>query len=393
MTSSATRRFDVAVIGAGVTGLSAAWHLASRGVSQIALSSSTKAQPATRLGTGLASAGYLDNFTRFSHHFGETEAAGLWRLGEQAFASLRKAAAHFGVQATEGRHVRLATGDDELVEARRAVAQLKAQGFSAALVEGKGLSLSGLRLDERVQAVQDDGAGSRALSIDAADLLDKVSAAVTAPRIPAVTHIRHETQGLVLEHDDGTTTGCEIAIVAAHLETARLVPEIASALVSVADQWTSLTFEGSDAFPESLIGTLFTAKHGHEWGGFTGKDRMILGGARYLRRWAGIEAERADAEPRISEHLLKLAVRTFGFGATPRVAGAGGFLDCRPCDELPIVGPMFGDGRVLVATGFLGSGLTLGWLAGDCLAELVVTGKSDKMPRRLWPERLRSLET
>jgi glycine/D-amino acid oxidase-like deaminating enzyme len=67
-------------------------------------------------------------------------------------------------------------------------------------------------------------------------------------------------------------------------------------------------------------------------------------------------------------------------------------LDCRPCDELPIIGPMFGESRILVGTGYMGLGLSWGFLAGKCLANLVAKGKSPMLPSRLTPARLRSLE-
>ena len=49
------------------------------------------------------------------------------------------------------------------------------------------------------------------------------------------------------------------------------------------------------------------------------------------------------------------------------------------------------DHRIFLATGYMGSGLTMGYLAGQCMAELILTGACPKLPRRLWPERLRSL--
>ena len=62
-----------------------------------------------------------------------------------------------------------------------------------------------------------------------------------------------------------------------------------------------------------------------------------------------------------------------------------------PCDELPLMGPMFGDSRILLAAGYMGTGLTLGFQAGKCLAQLISSGSAPSLPRRLWPERLRSL--
>lgn len=388
-----TRHYDVAVIGAGITGLSAALHLQSRGVTRIGLSSSTKPCGATRLAAGLGSAGFLDNFTRFSHHYGIPAAAELWRFGDEAFRSFVLGARALGVLVRTGHHYRLATADDELTEARRAVEELGAQAFQAHLTPSPA-HLQGLSLTDRVLAVQEDetSPGDRGLVVDTTKVLDRLSSQVTAPRLPAVVTIRHEPAGLVLEHEDGSETSCEIALCAAHLDTGKLVPEIADALVSVADQWSRVVFKEGRGFPDELVGSLFSAKHGHEWGGFAAPGELILGGARYLRKWAGIEAETAEMMPRISEHLLKLAEQTFRWEGHAEIASSKAFLDCRPCDELPIIGPMFGDGRILIATGFLGAGVTLGWFAGDCLAELVATGHCARLPRRLWPERLRSLE-
>ena len=389
------KRYDVAVIGAGITGLSAALHLEARGVARVALSSSTKPRGATRLATGLGTAGFIDNFTRFSYQFGTVTAAESWHFAQNALHSLVSGANRLGISVRTGRHYRLATGEDELVEARRAIAELRGEGFAATLAEG-ACTIGGLTLTPRVLAVQEDETketvGAHALAIDCVALMEAMTRAVKARRVPETKRIRYEPAGLVLEHADGVETRCEVVICAAHLDIAKLVPGIASALVSVADQWCRVVFKEGTGFPDGLIGSVFSAKHGHEWGGFLAPGEMILGGARYLRKWAGIEATEAEVLPAISQHLLKLAVQTFALNGRPELAQAESFLDCRPCDELPVIGPMFGDGRVLVATGFLGAGLTVGWLAGECLAELVATGKSARLPRRYWPERLRSLE-
>jgi glycine/D-amino acid oxidase-like deaminating enzyme len=75
-----------------------------------------------------------------------------------------------------------------------------------------------------------------------------------------------------------------------------------------------------------------------------------------------------------------------------RTVMTNAILDINPCDEIPIAGPMYGRGRLLVAAGFLGLGLSQGFLAGRCLADLVKDGRCDDLPRQLWPERLRSME-
>ena len=67
-------------------------------------------------------------------------------------------------------------------------------------------------------------------------------------------------------------------------------------------------------------------------------------------------------------------------------------LECKACDELPLIGPSHGGSRILLGTGYGLHGIGLGFMAGKCLAELIHFGKSDALPRICWPERLRSWE-
>ena len=55
------------------------------------------------------------------------------------------------------------------------------------------------------------------------------------------------------------------------------------------------------------------------------------------------------------------------------------------------LGPMFSSPQILLATGYMGQGLSFGFLAGKCLSELVLKGESKVLPRYFWPERFRYL--
>ena len=109
-------------------------------------------------------------------------------------------------------------------------------------------------------------------------------------------------------------------------------------------------------------------------------------------RFAGI----GDAKPyidnkissylsqRFTDYLPKLRDRL-------QLVTTTALIGVRPCDELPIIGPMYGNDRLLFACGYLGNGLSWGFQAGKCLAELITEGQSATLPRQLWPERLRSM--
>lgn len=380
-------RYEVLVIGAGVTGLATALRLEERRILNIALSSSKNPDAGTRRAAGLLPRAYVDNFTRFSHVFGEAGAGELWRLAARAHQSLLDFCGGRGVSVARNRHFRLLVGADELKEAGIAVGQLHGQGFDARLLDG----LPELQLGKGVLGVQIDDAGEGGgivLSVD--ELVSALEAAIAAPTLPAVKSMKTSANGVLVEHVDGTKSEAEIVVLAKHLGIGELVPELKDALVPIADQWGRYAIDRFDG-DAALAGTVFSARHGHDWGAFVRPGEIILGGARYMRKWAGIEAETATVEPKVTKRLAEFAAASFPAVGTPRLIEAVPFRDVRPCDELPIIGPMFGEGRIVVATGFLGSGLTVGFFAGECLAELIVTGGSTYLPRRLWPERLRSL--
>ena len=64
-------------------------------------------------------------------------------------------------------------------------------------------------------------------------------------------------------------------------------------------------------------------------------------------------------------------------------------VDCLPCDELPMLGELGLQGRMLGATGWLGCGWSAGFQAAQILSELVLSGRSEKLKPLLRPQRWR----
>jgi glycine/D-amino acid oxidase-like deaminating enzyme len=403
---------DVIVIGAGVTGLSTALHLAAHGQTRVAVSSYPAALAATSLSAGLLAGGQSDNFTRFSHALGAAAAARLWGFGAAAFAATVAFLREKRVPHRLGRRLRLATSEAEVTEMGIAVEQLLAAGFAARLTR-RGEAADGLdwaTLGSRILAVQEEGtragepAAREAAGFVAPEALMSALLTATAavPRVDAVAALREvgakgRDAGVEAALVTGEIVRAEIAVLAAHLGSVALVPELTDALVPYADQWTEVAAvpaRGRAASAPGLeAGCVFSATHGHEWGVSRGEAGIRIGGARYLRPMAGIEAKTADAPPRVTAQLLSLAQGTLPSLARVRAVRSVALREIRPCDEVPLIGPSFGSGRVLVAAGYMGQGLTQGFLAGRALADLINTGKARDLPRELWPTRLRSLST
>jgi glycine/D-amino acid oxidase-like deaminating enzyme len=348
------------------------------------LSDDSRQPSFSTLAAGGVFGGQLDNFTRVSHAHGDDFARAMWRFGDLAYDEFQRfAAAESLIRATH-RHWRLITSAAELAEAEVAVKAMKAAGLATKLIDP---AASGVEFSRRVLAVQDDG--PRSLVVDPVQVHDRmVHMTRNLPHLGATRSVSEVPGGIRIELQNGNSVDTEIAIITAHLGTGALVPELHDALVGIADQWSEVEIEGNP-LPAGLT---YSAQHTHEWGAVLGNGRVRLGGARYLRPMAGIEATSPVVLPSIAPHLRQQMTTSFAGVTLGRTVMTNAILDINPCDEIPIAGPMYGRGRLLVAAGFLGLGLSQGFLAGRCLADLVKDGRCDDLPRQLWPERLRSME-
>lgn len=65
-------------------------------------------------------------------------------------------------------------------------------------------------------------------------------------------------------------------------------------------------------------------------------------------------------------------------------------VDCLPCDELPILGDVGRQGRILASTGWLGCGWSASLQSASIIIEIIETGTSAKLASLLRPKRWRS---
>jgi len=395
-----SNQIPVVVAGAGITGLSAALHLADMGAGHV-LVARGPGDPSSARAPGMITGGQRDNFTRVAIAHQTDFARTMWDFGDRAFDRTVAWARSHDVNAATGRRLRLVVTPEELREATEAVKMMTSAGVTARLIQGNELKSSpwGACLGSRVIAIQDEG--DRGGWIDAGMMhLRMLETAQKHPSISFTELSVDDVEGYANE-DLVVTIGnkrhaAAALIVACHLSTGDIVPSLKAALVSSADQWLTASGPldpGNRLSAWNRSGIAWSALHNHEWGSTLPRGRLLMGGGRVLRKWAGFEATEANVEERITNYIVDQATKTFAHWNQPDTSSlrAQAGLDCHPCDELPVIGPMYGEGRILVAAGFMGQGVTLGFQAGYCLAKLLMTGACQELPRRLWPERLRSL--
>jgi len=404
-----SNQIPVVIAGAGVTGLSAALHLAEAGVKKILIVTGSSV-PTSMTAPGMLSGGQRDNFTRVAAAHQTDFAKTIWLFGDRAFDLTANWARNQGVPFSNCRRLRLIATPEELTEATIAVREMNAAGFTSQILSDKKLTASpwARALGPRILAVQDDG--ERGGWIDTHTMYRKLRlAAETNPAVQFIDGTVENISGYADPDLSVTIRGPESQsgdkklqtiktsslIAACHLAIGDLIPSLKSALVSSADQWLSTSGPLDSIDPQSpwnTPGIAWSAFHNHEWGATQPNGTILLGGGRILRKWAGFEATESKVEAKISKYIVEQTKKSFPhWRADCEPILEASALDCHPCDELPVVGPMYGEGRILVATGFMGQGLTLGFYSGFCLAKLLMTGRCDELPRRLWPERLRSL--
>lgn len=378
-----TKKPDIIIIGAGVAGLSTAFHLKHHFGIQNVLLFECPEKSVTEAAAGWVSCGQFDNFTRISHAHGAAPAANLWSFGNLAFTNLMTFAQRFSISHYREDRERLIVSESEMQESIQASRELRENGFNVELsLEQQTNFLSSRVIGRQIE-------GNSGGFVDPLALLKTLKNLHGIDAIASqIMLLRENGRHIEVVDSKGNCFQSEIVVVAAHLGTRILLPEIAEAFVPVVTQWIEVQLHN----PVNIRpGYAFSANHGYEWGVF--KDEVIcrIGGAQFIRKLAGIGWETAPIDDRITNYLSKQMEMTFLGAKVKRILRTVAGLDCRPCDELPIVGPMFGSNRILVAGGFMGMGLSQGFQAGQCLAELIATGRSLALPRLIYPERLRTL--
>lgn len=369
--------FDVVIIGRGLTGLSTAWHLKRLGIQRICLVGTRRTPNSTAsLNAGYASVTLNDNITRTAHGLGDDVAHEILRLNRIGFSELTNLLDLFEVSCRFGNVYRISGSPSEDREISMATDWLQKNGFPASF--GK--------MGEH--NLQRDGAAAASLNIGS--LLNRIEKDCDYQVFDLeIEKIISNQAGLTLIGVDGTKLSSEIAVLSCHIGIKTLIPELKSALINFADQMIEFDIKGNK---EGLLepGNLLFSNHSQFWISSSFKNTVYAGGARFLRKWAGVEA---DIAPVLESVTLKLKEKIENLSKV-KVTGirqSRGILDMRACDEIPLIGPMYGDSRILIAGGYMGSGLTLGCAAGKGIAEIIFGGRSETVPHIFHPKRLRSL--
>lgn len=382
------KEYDIIILGSGFAGLSVAYHLMKKSSYRVALASDPKQKPSSLGLCSMTFAGYFDNMTRLSHQWGEKKAKIFWKFALDAYLFCHELAHELGVSHERGDRFRFAVSEEEKKEIIKACVILEKNGFPASYKE-KNLWGNGF-LGSKVLGVQNEGVLGG--WINNFELIKELSRCVEK-KVDRVSEkavsIENKKGKIFVTLGNGEVLLTESLVLCCHKEIASFLPELKEALVPYQDESHLISFSSNKKNKETLKNLSFSSFHGHIWGCFLSDKHLQLGGARFLRKYAGIGLEKAGFNPQILNYLLKEAKELFPFVGELEVLESFCSLEIRPSDELPIIGPMSSDNRIFLATGFMGQGLSLGVYSGLCLVDLILEGHCQNLPNYLLPKRFR----
>jgi glycine/D-amino acid oxidase-like deaminating enzyme len=370
------------VLGGGITGVAAAYSLASRGCRVALVERDTLASGATGRNAGFLLCGVANTYSVAVKSHGRERSKQLWALSRDNHTLLRSLVEEEKLDCHYARHgsTTLALSEQEAKALSRSASMLAEDGFRAEFLDDTAVArafpgggfLAGLHHP-------DDGELHPVRFVRGLALAAERKGARIFEKTP-VSRIASGADSVTLETPRGSLSGAML-LLATNAWTPRLHPFFDGAIVGMRGQMFA-----TEPCPERLIPHPVYVDFGFEYFRQLQDGRLLAGGGRRAS---------LDTELTYSDHptdKVQGAIESFlhscfpgarGLRITHRWGGTMGFS----CDELPSVGPVPGSVNTYVAAGYHGHGLGYAVMAAKAVTEMMLDGTTSIPGDLLSPRR------
>jgi len=362
---------DVAVLGAGLTGVSAAYHLAARGCKVALVERDVVASGASGRNAGFLLRGVANTYSVAIKSHGRERSKLLWTISRDnhaLIARLVEAEKLDCLYAAHGSYT-LALSEQEAKALARSARALQEDGFPAESLDDTAVErlfpgggfLAGLFNpgDGEIHPVRFVRGLALAAERRGARIFEKTP----------VTKLDLGATSAVLETPGGRLS-CSMVLLASNAWTGLIHPYFDGAIVGMRGQMFATA-----PCPERILPAPVYADFGFEYFRQLPDGRILAGGGRR----ASLDTELTyndrptdKVQGAIESFLHSCFPATRGLAVTHRWAGIMGFS----CDELPNIGPIPGSVNVYAAAGYHGHGLGYAIIAGKAISEMMLDGKT-----------------
>ena len=366
-------RAEVAILGAGIAGVSAALECQRRGVSAVVIERGAIASGASSRNAGFLMRGAADNYAAGVRDLGRERTRALWKLSEANLASLIALGAGALPSFRRVPSCLVAMTESEAAELRTSAAMLRDDGFAAEII------------DTHTDAVWRNPQARCGLVnpgdavINPVDLVRHLAAQLDRPIIDhaEIAEVDRSGSDIVIRCATMAVRAPRV-VVCLNAFVGQLFPEIAHWAEPNRGQMVAVRAP-TDRAPISMA---YYANHGHDYFRRVDDETVIFGGRRH--RFAPHErTEIPEPTDEVQRSLEALARESLG-ADYPVVARWAGIMGFSPTG-LPIVAHVPDaagepDERLTFCGGFTGHGMSLGFETARSAVAFALDGAPPPFP-------------
>ena len=364
---------DIAVVGAGITGVLISYFLAEAGIKTVLLEGQIIGKAATGRNTGFILTGTVEHYSRVKELLGKEKAKRLWNLTQENHEVLFDIISNEKIACEYRKNGSLILGvsEQEGKELKATYTELVSDGFHVDYLDEVACRehLNSNQFNGAIRMRNDGEIQPVKFVRDLANILKNNGMPVFEKTM--VNHIStDETSDSVQIETDKGTVSCAMAILATNAYSAKLQSRLKDKIVPVKGQGFV-----TDPFSEKLFEEVIYANFGYEYWRQLQDGRFMVGGFREnAQNSEENDSENVDLEllQGLYDYFTSLFPQAKSVNISHAWAGTMGFSQ----DGLPLLGAVPGSSNVFVCGGYTGHGLGFAGSLGKMAAEMMIEGKT-----------------